>query len=184
MEITLNLVPPRLLRQRADQRRKRQRLMAIAAAIVPVLLVYTLLDLRIAVLQSQAAGLDRRLAPMRPVAAKVHRVDEELAGFRRREEALGRLTVAVPRWSVILVQLSALVPQDVWLTDLRVAGGTLLVHGGALSENSVSTMITRLSGATFLTGTSLNFVREDRVGTRRTFTFEIAGSLRPAGGAP
>ncbi len=178
MEITLNLVPPRLLRQRADQRRKRQRLIAIAAAAVPVLLAYALLDIRIGVLRSQVARLDRQLATLRPVAAKAHRLEDELAGFRLREDALAQLTVASPRWSVILVQLRSLIPQDVWLTDLSVANGKLLVHGQALSEDAVSTVTARLE-ATVLIGTSLQFMREDRVGTRRIFTFEIAGSLRP-----
>ncbi len=184
MEITLNLVPPRLLRQQAEHRRRRQRLWVLAVAVLPILLAYMLLNVRIGVLRAQVANLNKQIAPMQPLAAKERRLEDEIAGFRRRQDALAHLTVAFPRWSAILVQLSGLVPHDVWLTDLSVANGQLIVHGGALSEAAVSTMTTRLSGAAFLTGTSLKFIHQDTVGTRRTFTFEIAGTLRPQGGAP
>ncbi len=183
MEITLNLVPPRLLRQQAEHRRKRQRLLILAFAVLPILLAYMLLNVRIGVLRAQVANLNKQIAPMQPLAAKERRLEDEIAGFRRRQEALAKLTVTFPHWSVILVRLSGLVPHDVWLTDLSVANGQLVIHGGALSEDAVSTVTTRLSGATFLTGTSLKFIHEDRAGGRRVFTFEISGSLRQEGGA-
>ncbi len=182
MEISLNLLPPRLLTERTGRRRKRQRVIAIAAAVLPLLLIYILLAVRIEALRARSASLDRQLAPLRPVAARVLKLDGELAVLRQREEALARVAGGAPHWSLILVQLSGLVPADVWFTGLSVSGNQLSLSGQSLSEPAVTTLAARLSNAQFLTGASLKYIREDRSGARRIFTFAIAGTLRP--GAP
>jgi len=184
MEITLNLLPPHLLQQREVQRRKRTRTLALAAAVLPIVLVYAVLNARIQVLQVRAASLDRQVAALSPVADKARKLETDLAALRRREDALNRLTVRLPHWSASLAQLSSLVPQDVWFTSLSITDGQLVIAGQALSESAVSTLTARLAGARFLTGTSLKFVREGSVGTRRVFTFEMSGTLRAEGQSP
>lgn len=184
MEITLNLLPSHLLKQRDVQRRKQTRRLALAAAILPIVLGYGVLHARIQVLQVRAASLDRQVAALTPIAEKAQKLDNDLASLRRREEALSRLTVRLPRWSGVLVQLSGLVPRDVWLTSLAISDGQLVIAGQALNESAVSTLATRLASARFLTGSSLKFVREGSVGGRRVFAFEINGTLRAEGPPP
>lgn len=184
MEITLNLLPPYLLRQRQVQRRKQARALAAAAAVVPILLAYVLLNARIHALRLDAARLDRRVAALTPAAAKARQLDDDLAGLRRREDALSQLTVRLPRWSTVLVQLSDLLPPDASFTSLAIANGQFIVVGQALTEGTVSVLATRLASARFLTGTSLKYVREQDLGTRRIYLFEIDGTVRAEGQPP
>jgi len=178
MEITLNLLPPYIQRQRDLQKRSQARNIVVAAAVLPFILAYGALHARIRLLEVQAASLDRQVAALSPIADKSRRLERDLTDLKHREEALTRLTVRLPRWSGVLVQLSDLVPRDAWLTSLSITNGQLAIAGQALSEGTVSTLATRLSSARFLTGTSLKYVREGSLGTRRIYTFEIDGSVR------
>lgn len=184
MEITLNLLPPHLLQQRELQRRKRTRTLVIATAVLPILLAYALLNARIQVLRLQATSLSRQVAALNPVAQKAQKLDTDLSALRRREDVLSRLTVRQPRWSGVLVQMSGLVPHDVWFTSLSITDGQLVIAGQSLNEGAVSILTTRLASARFLSGSSLRFVREGGVGGRRVFAFEINGTLRPEGQTP
>ncbi|HEV2440268.1 MAG TPA: PilN domain-containing protein [bacterium] len=184
MEITLNLLPPHLLRQRDDRRRKRTRLVIAAAAVLPVALAYGLLHARIQVLRFQSNSLQRQIVALTPLSQKAQRLDAELTALRQRDEALNRLTARLPRWSAALVGVRDLVPSDAWLTSLSINNGQLAMTGQAGSETTVSTLTTRMASAKFLTGTSLKYVRQSLLGTRQFYTFEIDATVRGEGPTP
>lgn len=184
MEITLNLLPPYLIQQRELQRRKRARGLIAAAAVLPVLLAYVLLNARIHTLRVRAESLDRQVVALTPAAGQARQLETDLAALRQREDALSRLAVRFPRWSGVLVRLSSLVPRDIWLTSLSITGNQFTMVGQSLNENAVSILTARLASAQFLTGSSVKFVRESTAGARRVYGFEIGGTLRPEGHTP
>jgi len=177
MELTLNLLPPRLIALQEEKARRRRRSLLLAAAAVPVILAYLAVDLRIAVIHAQIVHLDRRIAPLLPIVAKVREIEADRDALRRREDALAGLTQRSPHWSLILMQLSSLVPPDVWFTNLRMANGRFIIQGRAFSTAAVSTLSGRLADAQFMRATSLKFIREESPGARRTVTFEMSGVL-------
>lgn len=183
-EITLNLLPPHLVRQRDAQRRARARTLVAAAAVLPIVLAYVVIHARIEVLRFRSASLSRQILVMTPLALKARKVDGDLAALRQREDALTRLTAGLPRWSVALVNLRDALPPDAWLTAVTITNGQLAVVGQAPSESTVSAVTSGLASARFLTGTSLKYVRVDTVGTRpvyNVYSFEIDATLRAAG---
>jgi Tfp pilus assembly protein PilN len=184
MEITLNLLPPYLQQQRQSQRRRQTRILAAALAVAPLLLAYGLLNIRIQMLQQRVARLDRGVAALSHVAATTRRLESESDDLRRREEALSRMTVRLPRGSAVLVELSTLVPTDVWFTSVSIANGRFTIVGQTLSESGVSVLTARLASARFVTAPSVKYVREESAGTRRTYTFEIDGTMRTEGQHP
>ena len=184
MEITLNLLPPYIQRQRDLQKRRRARNVALAVAVLPFLFAYLVLNARIHVLQTRVAILDRQVGALSPVAEKARRLENDLDDLKRRAEALDQMIVRQPRWSPVLVQLSDLLPPDAWFNSLGISNGQFVIVGQALSEGSVSTLATRLAAARLLDGTSLKYVREENLGTRRVYSFEIDGSVRTGGQNP
>lgn len=183
MDTTLNLVPPRLLARRALTRRRQQQILALAAAIVPVLFAYVALDVRLGVVRTQAASLTRQIAPLQAIAAKTRRLDADLETLRQSEDALSRLTRG-PRWSVVLAALGTLIPEEVWFTTLSMADGRLVIQGRSLSQTAVAVLATRLADAPFLTGATLAYIREDTGGGHRTFAFEISARVLAEAGSP
>jgi len=185
MEISLNLLPPSLLLPREAQAKRRRLALVIAGVILPILLVYLALNVRISILRADIAQIDRLLTPLRPVTVQVHQLESDLEALHRREDTLSKLTHGVPHWSVILVQLSRVVPPNVWFTNLSLdSSDRLAIRGRALSQVAVSTLATRLADARLLTNVTLKFIREETRSPRRTFTFEIDGTLRPGAGTP
>ncbi len=184
MEISLNLLPPRLLAHKAERRQRQQRILTITAAVLPIVLAYLALDLRIAVVYSQISSLEHRIAPLVPIASRVRQLEAERDAFNRRKDALSRLALMNPRMSGILVELSSLVPPDVWFTALRVTNGQIFIHGRSLDAAAVSTLSIRLANVQFMDAFSLKFIREEIVGGHRVLMFEITGALRRQGDHP
>jgi Tfp pilus assembly protein PilN len=184
MEITLNLLPPHLLRRRAETRRRQARALVALAAVIPVILAYAVIHARIQMLRFQSQVMERQVLALTPLAEKARKLDADLALARERRDALNRLAARLPRWSAVLLDLSALVPPDAWLTSLTIDGGRLAIVGQALDEGTVSTLTARLSAARFLTGTSLKYVRESMLGSRPVYTFEIDATVRTEGQMP
>lgn len=184
MEITLNLLPPYLLRQRELERRKRTRMVALAIAVLPIVLAYALLNARIQLLRLQAARLDHQVAALTPLAEKALRLEADLTALRQREAALTQLTARLPHWSTVLVRLTTVVPPAAWFTSLSITNGQVAIVGQAANESTISVLTARLAAARFLTGTSLKYVREGTIGVSRVYTFEIDGTVQPDGTNP
>jgi Tfp pilus assembly protein PilN len=182
IEITLNLLPPHLLRQRAAQRRGRNRVLVAAAAVLPFVLAYGVIHARTEVLRFRSTALSRQIGALTPLAVKARKLDGDLAALRQREDALTRLTTRFPHWSAALVDLRDALPPDVWLTSVGITDGQLTVVGHAETESAVSAVTTGLASARFLTGASLKYVKqEDAGGGRRVYTFEVDATLRGDG---
>ena len=184
MEITLNLLPPYLQQRREIQRRRQTRIAIAAVGVAPILLAYGLLSVRIQLLQQRVARLDRGVAAFSQVAGMTRRLESESADLRRREDTLSRLMVRAPRGSAVLIELSGLVPADVWFTSINIANGRLTIVGQALGGSGVSALTARLASARFVAAPSVKYVREESVGTGRIYTFEIDGMVRTEGQHP
>lgn len=182
IEITLNLLPPHLVRQRAAQRRGRSRVAVAAAGILPFVLAYGIIHARTEVLRFRTTALSREIGAITPLALKARKLDGDVAALRRREGALTRLTTRLPRWSASLVDLRDALPSNAWLTSISITDGQLTVVGQADSESAVSAVTSGLASAHFLAGASLKYVKqEDAGGGRRVYTFEIDAALRGDG---
>jgi Tfp pilus assembly protein PilN len=183
INITLNLLPPHLIRQRAAQRRGRNRVVLAAAAVLPFVLAYGIIHARTQVLRFRSTVLSRQIGAITPLALKARKLDSDLAGLKQREDALTGLTTRVPRWSSALVDLRDALPPDAWLTSMSITAGQLTVVGQAQTETAVSAVTTGLASARFLSGASLKYVKQqDAGGGRRVYTFEIDATLRGDGG--
>lgn len=178
MEITLNLLPPHLLRQREARRRGRARVLLAAGAVLPVVLAYVVIHARIEVLRFRSAALTHQIAALTPLAQKARKLDGDLAAIRQREDALTGLTGRLPRWSRALVDLRDSLPPDAWFTSISITNGQLALVGQTQSESTVAAITTGLASARFLTGTSLKYVKQDSAGPRRVYSFEIDATLR------
>jgi len=182
IDITLNLLPPHLMRQRQAHRRGRNRMLLVGLAVLPFVLAYGVIHARTEVLRFRSTALTRQIGALTPLAVKARKLDGDLAGLRQREDALTRLATRFPRWSAALVDLRDALPPDAWLTSMSITNGQLAVVGQAENESTVSAVTTGLASARFLTGASLKYVRQEDAGARRIYTFEIDATLR--GDAP
>ncbi|HEY3247212.1 MAG TPA: PilN domain-containing protein [bacterium] len=184
MEITLNLLPPRQLQRRSERRQQRRRVLLGVAVFGLVILLYVGLNARIALIRGQTAALERRIAPLRPLAVQVQQIEAERDALQRRQDALQQLVSAGPRWSVILSTLAAAVPKDLWITSLQFNGNSILIEGKSLNQASAATLVLLMKRTPVIASASLRVIREEQMPTARVFAFQVAGTLRPGGQVP
>jgi len=145
---------------------------------VPLTIAYIIIVGQTGILRARADRLEQEIAPLRPQAARVVQLEAERTALQQREQVYERVRSNIVPWSMILSQLSALVPTDVWFTSMAVVNQQLTVDGNALSDTAVASLASRLAAARFVTGVSISFIRE-AVGTGpRQFSFQLVATLR------
>ncbi|MGH2829082.1 MAG: PilN domain-containing protein [Actinomycetota bacterium] len=149
----INLLPPEL----AAKRRTRQTLGALVAGGV---VVVVLLGILYAAQQARLAGQRRALDRQRQTNTGLQRQVTQLSQFSRQQEELRTkasllqtLTRTEVRWSVVLTEISLVIPIDDWLTTFT---GT--VASGAAQATVPGAGSIQLAGCTLLhpDGTHLN----------------------------
>lgn len=156
----INLLPPEL----AQRKRARQLLSTIGAAGIALVVllagVYGFQVARLAGERNRLEDQEDRNADLRAKIAELSEVDRLQRLLVQRTELMSTLTVDEVRWSVILGDISLVIPSDAWLTTftgtVNAGGadvtdgtpvlGTLNMNGTTFSHTDVAKWLTRLAG--------------------------------------
>lgn len=166
----VNLLPQTLL----HERRARQRTLAVvvAAAGVIALLVGAFLfqSLRLAGERDRLAQQQEENASLRAQVAELADIERQNAELRAKRALVDQLTRDEVRWSVILADISVVIPSEAWLTTFTgnvtaPATGAAAPTGGPVTLGSIT-----LNGTTF---------RHEDVATWLTLLGEIEAFTLP-----
>lgn len=160
----INLLPPEI----AQRRRARQITLALGAAgLGLVALLIVVFIVQAARLSGERGRLDdakRRNATLSRQVTSLQSAAQLQETLRNKEQLLGRLTTNEVRWSVLLNDISLVIPSDVWLTNFSAsvqavapgaqarpgqpAGpiGTIQVSGNTFTHLDVARWLSRLAG--------------------------------------
>ena len=187
----INLLPPEL----AARRRVRQTGTAIVAASIALLallaLVFVVQQVR---LHGVERSLDRQEDRNTDLQAQVSRLSEFQrldAELRQKTALLSDLTDSEVRWSVLLADISLVVPSDVWLTTFtgnvsagESAPGTSLgsieMAGTTFSHPDVAKWLTRLSGVDAFEFPYLSLSAKAKIGDTNVVNFTSSVQLGDA----
>ncbi len=156
----INLLPSDI----AERRRARQMTLLLAAALLGLVALLVL----VFVLQgARLSGARGDLEAQERANSRLERQVNQLQGFaqlqatlRTKEQLLGQLTVNEVRWSLLLNNISLVIPSDVWLTNfsgsVQAAAtapgaatapvGTIQVSGQTFTHLDVARWLSRLAG--------------------------------------
>ena len=155
----INLLPSDI----AERRRARQiTTLLVAGGLVLV----AILALVFVVQAARLSGTRGDLEAQERTNARLQRQVTQLQGFaelqttlRTKEQLLGQLTANEVRWSLILNNISLVIPSDVWLTNFSgsvqppavtagqaAAVGTIQVSGKTFTHLDVARWLSRLAG--------------------------------------
>ncbi|MFA5889359.1 MAG: PilN domain-containing protein [Actinomycetota bacterium] len=151
----INLLPPEL----AERRRSRQRVAGTAVAALALVaalgVVYGAQEIRLHGERSKLNAQRARNAALRGDLADLAEFDRLQSELQRKTGLLDDLTQREIRWSVLLADVSLVIPSDVWLTSLTgsvsgsaVAGdplGTIQMNGTTFSHIDVAKWLVRLA---------------------------------------
>jgi Tfp pilus assembly protein PilN len=169
----INLLPP----EREVQRRARQLTVTIAAAGVALVvllgIIYAAEVVRLHGQQNKLEAQEDRNADLQAQVAKLSTFDQKELELTQKTTLLGQLTQNEVRWSVVLADVSLVIPSDVWLTNFTgtvsvataaqqaaAAGtppplGTIQMTGVTFSHIDVAKWLTRLAGVDAFTNAYL-----------------------------
>jgi Tfp pilus assembly protein PilN len=156
----INLLPSDI----AERRRARQMTLLLAAGLFGLVAILVLVFVLQAARLSGARG---DLEAQERANSRLERQVNQLQGFaqlqatlRTKEQLLGQLTVNEVRWSLLLNNISLVIPSDVWLTNfsgsVQAAAaapgaatgpvGTIQVSGQTFTHLDVARWLSRLAG--------------------------------------
>ena len=156
----INLLPSDI----AERRRARQMTLLLAAGLLGLVALLVLVFILQAARLSGARG---DLEAQERANSRLERQVNQLQGFaqlqatlRTKEQLLGQLTVNEVRWSLLLNNISLVIPSDVWLTNFSgsvqatatapgaatAPVGTIQVSGQTFTHLDVARWLSRLAG--------------------------------------
>lgn len=145
----INLLPPDL----AQRRKTRQMAAAIAVAgaglVAILMLVYGVQELRLHGERSRLEAQQERNADLQAEVSRLEEFDRLQRELRQKTALLTDLTQNEVRWSVVLADISLVIPSDVWLTNFSGSVTIQAQEEGAAEEGETPLGTLELAGTTF-----------------------------------
>jgi Tfp pilus assembly protein PilN len=165
------------------------------AALVTALLASMTMSAGGAVKEKQSTldSLRAQIAAIPPAPVKDTSDEDALAA--QKTARVGALSAALSgriAWDRVLRQVSLVLPEDVWLTNLAAAApvataasgsGTFTLTGSTYSQNGVARFLSRLAVVPDLANVRLQASQSALVNQRELVQFTILADVRPAGAA-
>jgi Tfp pilus assembly protein PilN len=158
----INLLPPEI----AERRRARQIMVFLGVAglalVAILMLVFLIQTARVGGERSRLEQTKRQTTALQRQASQLQNFAELEQTLRTKEQLLGRLTANEVRWSVLLADISLVIPSEVWLTNFSgsvqgpqggaaprpgqaIVLGTIQASGMGFSHLDVAKWLTRLA---------------------------------------
>jgi len=191
----INLLPP----ERAERRRARQTTATIVAAgVVLVVLLALVFVAEVFRLNGQKHSLETQQATnadLQSQVAQLSQFQQLETQLRQKKTLLTNLTSDEVRWSVILADLSLVIPSDTWLTNLTatetansaappapgttgaVTLGSIQLSGTTFSHLDVAKWLTRLAGVDAFTNSYLSLSSKNVIGVTNVVNFNSSVQL-------
>ncbi|WP_119681587.1 PilN domain-containing protein [Indioceanicola profundi] len=162
----------------ADRSGKARDRLTLVLGGLAAILAMTALTIPIREAKRAAAAAEREFAEVRATAEAVADVSQKLEALRVEAGYLVRLKNAKPMASDILLEITRLIPDDAWLTELEIASDEIRVSGYA---RSASGLVGTLEGSSLFRETAFRApVMLDTKAERERFSL----SARIDGAAP
>jgi Tfp pilus assembly protein PilN len=190
----INLLPP----EREERRRARQVTTTIVAAGVALIVLLGLVFVaEIIRLHGQKNALEAQQttnATLQGQVAQLSQFEQLELQLQQKTTLLKTLTRDEVRWSVVLADISLVIPSDTWLTNLSAnqitssatqpaagtqtqALGTIQLTGTTFSHLDVAKWLTRLAGVDAFTNPYLSLSSKSVIGTTNVVTFNSTTDL-------
>lgn len=179
--IKINLLP----REKAQRRPIAPRLLlvAVGAALLVVVTAATLwLNARNAAIKAEVERVNVQIEELRPKVARVQELRKAIESARQKAELLKSLEASRVPWDVILEELRAVLPKDVWLVQVQANdNGSLTFSGYGMSYTAVARFMVSLEGSDLFEGVDMVVSQRSSIGRTRVINFSLTGRfVRPA----
>jgi type IV pilus assembly protein PilN len=130
---------------------------------------------KVASKQSQKAQKEKKLAELNEQLKEVANFEKDNALFERQNKVIEQLKSRQKAPLVLLDEVSARLPEGVWLVELKeqAGGGSVNLMGYAFSNSELVSYVQRLKGSRYLTNVALVESRQSKIGQFSVYKFKI-----------
>jgi type IV pilus assembly protein PilN len=172
--IRINLLP-------VKRKRKTQPLPPVVIQAI-LLLVVTALVLvflgfhfsgKIEAMKNEKATKEMKLASLKEQLKEVENFEKLNKLFQKRKKIIEDLKKKQHAPLLLLDQVSAHLPEGIWLTNLTDKGGVVEISGYAFSNTELVSYVQSLKGSKHLTDVSLKESRQQKIGDALIYQFKM-----------
>ncbi len=179
----ISLLPPEIREERNLRHKQRFYIIVSASVLGVFLLTYISLLLITLNIHSQADTLEDQRHSIERQIAELEHIAEMQVMVDKTEVILHQALGEVPDWEILLREVSALIPDDVWLSDLNATfadgSGEMSMRGWGRHHYFVATWLRNTEELEGIENIRCQFSTETTVEDRKAFQFEIRGNLEP-----
>jgi len=172
--IRINLIPYRTARR---QHQIVQHLSAFAAVLIVGILftlgLHTYASLQLADLKEETMLLQKQNQDLKQKIGKIENLDHLRADVERKLKIVDRLQEGRFYSLKTLHEIALLIPENVWLTEIKEQGGTLLLTGQAESNKAVAIFMRKLDQSPMFTDVRLDVISRVVVNNLPVRTFSL-----------
>jgi len=153
----------------------------VLAVLLPLAIGASLwMEARNRAVERQVAEVNRQMDALRDQVRRVEDLRRQLELARRKSDLLKSLEAARVPWDAILEELRAVLPQDVWLTQIELQeAGAMTFNGYGLSYTSVARFMVSLEGSELFRNIDMLSSQTQAVAGRQVVSFSLTGQFVP-----
>jgi type IV pilus assembly protein PilN len=123
--------------------------------------------------KKQKAVAEKKLAELNEKLKEVANFEKDNALYERKNKVIEELKSRQKAPLVLLDEVSAHLPEGVWLTDLIETAGSVDVKGYAFSNSELVSYVQSLKNSKYLTGVALVESRQKKLGDFSVYQFKL-----------
>ncbi len=124
-------------------------------------------------LEERCAALEAHIAVYDQAIEEIAEIEAFIARVRRWEKEITDIGRLYPPGRRFLWNLAAALPEEIWLTEVRVSGENLTIRGDSLNLTMMGRLLQNINKTPLFHGSFLKEVRENTQGEVRSYQFEV-----------
>ena len=182
--ISINLLPGEYRKAQKDfswitDRRVVWPTVAMIAAIVAAMMLYSFTTETISGLQSDVERIKAEVERERPLLTKIGELEQKQAIVNTKINALKSIQVSKKRWVVLFENVSSVLPPNMWLTSLnQVSENDLEMKGTTFDFSEVAEYMVKLEKQVSIDKVTLLTIATTKVDGEEAYSFTIKVVLK------
>ena len=182
--ISINLLPGEYRKAQKDfswitDRRVVWPTVAMIAAIVAAMMLYSFTTETISGLQSDVERIKSEVERERPLLTKIGELEQKQAIVNTKINALKSIQVSKKRWVVLFENVSSVLPPNMWLTSLnQVSENDLEMKGTTFDFSEVAEYMVKLEKQVSIEKVTLLTIATTKVDGEEAYSFTIKVVLK------
>lgn len=179
LAISINLLPPDFRKKQKDfswatDRRTIWPTIAVIAAVVCALMVFTFVDETVNSLQTELDRVRQEVNKERPLLTKISELEKKQGVVNTKINSLKSIQVSKKRWVVLFENISSVLPPNMWITSINQIGNfDLEMKGTTFDFSEVAEYMVKLEKQVSVRNVSLVTISTMKVDGEEAYSFTI-----------